>query len=413
MAPRLKLPDNFRVKTFWSSRNSRGVGNLESPTVRGGAGVDASAPIEVHSGAEEEVIVISETRLSDSLAVPAEFPSFSESTVVSPKIGGVPTRRGRKRAAADTAVSTAPASKRKKPTASTITRRWQTVWACKYTWAEGDFDANGDLVGVICQCCSTISGRRKVIVPKGDNLEKHEGKRVCKEDGVPFSNLKKGDTFTKLDCKHLEFCKLWAGRKRATVADQLGKNFEGELRRKGVQFSTLFQVLAHGRPMCDYEREQYLLRHLKVKNLPRKHWSETSGWEMSEHLHGSVLSALMSVVRSARIISISADEVTAIDNTSWLGVHVYAMDSWERVPHLLHLSCISESSDGGCVDNLTNAIMLSLMGEGGLSAEDISSKLVCFGADGVSTFQGVKKGVTTQIREKWAPFVVQVAPATE
>ena len=287
-----------------------------------------SLPIEVDCGAEEEVIVILETRLLESLSVSPQFPSLSESTVVSPETQGVPTRRSRMRVAVDTSLSSAPTSKKKKTMASTITRRWQTVWACKYTWAEGEFDANGDLVGVICRCCSTISGRRKVIVVKGDNLEKHEGKRVYKEDGVPFPNLKKGDTFVKLDCKHLEFCKLWAGWKRlGTVADRLVSSLEGELRRKGVQFSALFQVLSHGCPMCDYEREQYLLRHLKVKNLPRKHWSETSGWEMSEHLHASILSALMFVVRSTCIISISTDEVTTVDNTPWLGVHVYAMDS--------------------------------------------------------------------------------------
>jgi hypothetical protein len=140
----------------------------------------------------------------------------------------------------------------------------------------------------------------------------------------------------KLDCKHNKFCKLWAGRKQAgTVLDLLVRGLEGEEKRKGVQFSTLFQVLSHGRPMCDFEREQYLLRHLKVKNVPRKHWSETNGWEMGEHLHGCVLAALKVVVQSARIISISADEVTAIDNTSWVGVHIYAMQSWERVPYLL------------------------------------------------------------------------------
>ena len=243
-----------------------------------------------------------------------------------------------------------------------------------------------------------------MIVAKGDNLEKHEGKRVCLEDGAPFPHLKKGETYTKMDCKHLLHCKQWAGRKQGgTVADLLVAGLEGEFKRKGVQFSTLFQILSHGRPMCDYEHEQYLLRHLKVKNLPKKHWSETSGWEMSEHMHATVLLRLKSLVQSARFVSISADEVTAVDTTSWLGVHVYTMDSWERVPHLLHLSCLS---DGGTADILTNAIMLSLVEEGGLSREDIASKVVCFGADGVSTFQGPKTGVTTQIREKWAPFVI-------
>jgi len=122
------------------------------------------------------------------------------------------------------------------------------------------------------------------------------------------------------------------------MVDQLTVSLEGELKQKGVQFSTLFQVLSNGRPLCDYEREQYLLRHLKVKNLPKKHWCESSRWEMSEHLHASVLSALKAMVQSAYIILISVDKITVVDNTSWLGVHIYAMDSWEKVPHLLHLS---------------------------------------------------------------------------
>ena len=133
---------------------------------------------------------------------------------------------------------------------------------------------------------------------------------------------------------------------------------------------------------------------LRFKNLPMKHWCENSGWEMSEHIHGIVLSALKAIIQSACILSISVDEVTAVDNTSWLGVHVYVMDDWERVPHLLHLSSVSD----GCADQLTSTIMYSLLGEGSLTRESIASKLICFGADGVSTFQGHKNGVTAQIR---------------
>jgi hypothetical protein len=95
-----------------------------------------------------------------------------------------------------------------------------------------------------------------VFVPKRDNLEKHKRKRTCKEDGVPLLDLKKGDVYMKLDCKHNKFCKLWAGRKQlGTVVDLLVCGLEGAEKRKGVQFSTIFQVLSHGRPMCDYECE--------------------------------------------------------------------------------------------------------------------------------------------------------------
>ena len=61
--------------------------------------------------------------------------------------------------------------------------------------------------------------------------------------------------------------------------------------------------------------------------MPRKHWSETSGWEMSEHLHACVLDALKAMVQSAKYISITVDEVTTIDNTTWVGVHIYVMES--------------------------------------------------------------------------------------
>jgi hypothetical protein len=84
-----------------------------------------------------------------------------------------------------------------------------------------------------------------------------------------------------------------------------------------------------------------------VKNIPRNHWLETGGWEMDKHLHGCILATLKAVVQSARIISISADEVTTL--TTLLG--------WRFICML------------------------------------IASKLVCFGADGVSTFQGAKTGL--------------------
>jgi hypothetical protein len=60
------------------------------------------------------------------------------------------------------------------------------------------------------------------------------------------------------------------------------------------------------------------------------------------------------------------------------------------MPYLLHLSCVSKSDT---FDHLTNIIMHALLYEGRLAREKIASKLVCFGADGVSTFQGAKTGL--------------------
>ena len=126
---------------------------------------------------------------------------------------------------------------------------------------------------------------------------------------------------------------------------------------------------------------------------------------MSGHLHLVILKQLREVVQYAKIISISIDEVTAIDHTSCLGVHVYVMENWKRIPYLLHLSHITEPRKS---DYLTSPIMHSLMGEGGLTHSKIGSKRISFELDGVNTFQGLKSGVAIQIREKWTPFSLGV-----
>lgn len=66
--------------------------------------------------------------------------------------------------------------KKTKTAPSTITRRWEEVWACKFLWAEGEFNGDGDVISVFCWSYTTITGLRKLLVPKADNLEKHEAK---------------------------------------------------------------------------------------------------------------------------------------------------------------------------------------------------------------------------------------------
>jgi hypothetical protein len=217
------------------------------------------------------------------------------------------------------------------------------VWSAIFTWAEREFDGVGNLMGVACWIRTRIDERKKVIVSKGDNLEKHEGKRVCKVNGVPYPRLEVGDFYIKKDCKHLRNQALWSACQSApTVIQQVIRGCQAETNIKEVQFSTLFQVLCNGRPMVDYCKTQHLLRHLNVKNLPKKHWCKTSGWEMSEHIESMVLHALKTLLKGSRILSLSVDEVTAIDMTCWISVHVHIMEGWERVPHLLHISYVSE-----------------------------------------------------------------------
>jgi hypothetical protein len=90
---------------------------------------------------------------------------------------------------------------------------------------------------------------------------------------------------------------------------------------------------------------------------------------MSEHIEVVVLDALRKLIRGCTIFSLSADEVTAIDMTYWVSVHVHVMEGWERVPRLLHISYVSEPYTA---NHLTKRIMLALINEGGLTREDNS-----------------------------------------
>jgi hypothetical protein len=95
-------------------------------------------------------------------------------------------------------------------------------------------------------------------------------------------------------------------------------------------------------------------------------------------------------MQKSLFISMSCDEVTTIDNQSWLFVHVYVTNEWKRVSILLNLQRVV---DGAIFNNLTSVIMKSLMEFGGLSEIDLVNKLVYFGANGITIFQGVKNGV--------------------
>jgi hypothetical protein len=126
---------------------------------------------------------------------------------------------------------------------------------------------------------------------------------------------------------------------------------------------------------------------------------------MAESMAKVVSKKTMHVISDANFLSISADEVTSVDNTSWLSLHIYACQSWKRVLMLLSLH---RMVDGGRADVVREMIMSSLVVHGDLSERQIVEKLVCFGADWVSTFQGSRNGVTVQLQKSTAPYIFGV-----
>ncbi len=102
-------------------------------------------------------------------------------------------------------------------------------------------------------------------------------------------------------------------------------------------------------------------------------------------MYMQVQDTIVKAIQSARFIACSCDEVTTIDNGSWICVHAYMVDFWIRV---LILLCVEGVMDGPDFNNLTEVIMMvTLMKGEGLIKEDVTKKL-CFGVDEAFVFRG-------------------------
>lgn len=154
--------------------------------------------------------------------------------------------------------------------------------------------------------------------------------------------------------------------------------------------------------MTEFEARLDLYKFIGVPEMPLKHWSDGFGWVMAEHLYDFVKQRIKTLVSSATYLALTADETSACDNTSWIAIHAYVMIKWCCVPLLLSIQKME--SDGASANKLTNVIMGALSVGVDITDSEISEKLLCFGADGISTFQGLKNGVTIQIKGRYALF---------
>jgi hypothetical protein len=63
------------------------------------------------------------------------------------------------------------------------------------------------------------------------------------------------------------------------------------------------------------------------------------------------------VIVGLRYLALSCDEVTMIDNQSWISIHYYVVQDWCRLPILISLEQVIE---GGGSNNLTKVIIGAL-----------------------------------------------------
>jgi hypothetical protein len=117
---------------------------------------------------------------------------------------------------------------------------------------------------------------------------------------------------------------------------------------------------------------------LPLQRLVRFHWLDHG-----RTMCNVVLRVSKVVVQKFPFIFVNCDDVTTIDNQSWLFVHVYVIKEWKRVLILLNLQCVVDEATS---DNLTSLIVKNLMEFGSLSEIEFADKFVCFGVGEVTIF---------------------------
>jgi hypothetical protein len=61
---------------------------------------------------------------------------------------------------------------------------------------------------------------------------------------------------------------------------------------------------------------------LRLKNNPKKHWINMSGWGMVESMHDVVLENKKTIVQEFGFSTLSVKEMTTIDNQQWISAHI-------------------------------------------------------------------------------------------
>ena len=271
-------------------------------------------------------------------------------------------------------------------------------------WAESVVSVDGSVRQVRCKICSDVEGREKLLVPKLDSLWKHCGRRKAI---TSFGKVKAGQHYFLTNNAHAKNEKIYfarLGKARDTVFQQVAMGTVKERKRKMVQFQAVLWLLMQGRPLTQYEKMKDLLQLLLVPDFPTKHWSIAVGWEMADHLAMALAEHTKQVISKARFFSLSADEVTTIDGQSWLSIHLYVCIAFKRVPILLSLSRLQEGNGALAIKKTIEGM---LNHHSRLKVTEVANRLVCFGADGASVFQGRRNGVTALMKQYMPPFCLE------
>jgi hypothetical protein len=71
------------------------------------------------------------------------------------------------------------------------------------------------------------------------------------------------------------------------------------------------------------------LSMFKVKHTPNKHWINYLGWGIIESMNDLLLQSTCNIVNVINFLFVSVDEMTTINNASWIFLHNYVVQAWK------------------------------------------------------------------------------------
>ncbi len=83
--------------------------------------------------------------------------------------------------------------------------------------------------------------------------------------------------------------------------------------------------------MLEYEVQKDLFDFFIFEKSPKMHWKNNYGRVMAQHMHGIILEATQFVIGATQYSSLICDEISTIDNQSWLSVHAYVVQNWLKL----------------------------------------------------------------------------------
>ncbi|KAH7428771.1 hypothetical protein KP509_09G016700 [Ceratopteris richardii] len=297
-----------------------------------------------------------------------------------------------------------------------IGRTFKIDWITKFPFIEPLLiEGEEEPKFATCIPCSWKLGNQVKLQLKLDTIEKHVGKMYEKvEVEGKMENILRWKT--KDECRHLQ--NVDAYNSHLLLLEQSNENkrsfmhlFERKLKSDNeailMQFSIVLHILSIGKPMSDYPKWRVPLNFigLRIQSFPTQYWTESSGWEFAKAMGEVIKSNLKISLSNATFISISLDEVTARDCTSWVCIHAYIVENYERKAKFIGAFQLK----GSATSNLLVQLVLdSISNIGGMSISDINQKIVCIGVDGCSVMHGLRNGLCVQLQQNYTPYALGI-----